>query len=46
VQRPANKTPALEDLEGKRVEIKAGWKGTIIAQADKPIPVIEFKNLQ
>jgi hypothetical protein len=32
------------ELEGKRVEIKAGWKGTIIAHADKPIPFVESTN--
>jgi hypothetical protein len=37
-------TVTLEDLKGKRVEIKAGWKGTIIAHADKPTPFVEFTN--
>jgi hypothetical protein len=34
-------TPNFEDHP---IEIKAGWKGTIIAHADKPIPLIEFNE--
>ena len=34
-------TPNFED---DPIEIKAGWRGTIIAYADKPIPLIEFNE--
>jgi hypothetical protein len=34
-------TPSFEDHP---IEIKAGWRGTIIAHADKPIPLIEFNE--
>jgi hypothetical protein len=32
------------DFEDHPIEIKAGWLGTIIAHADKPIPLIEFNE--
>jgi hypothetical protein len=32
-------TPNFED---DPIEIKAGWRGTIIAHADKPVPCVEF----
>ena len=34
-------TPNFEDTP---VEIKAGWCGTIIAHADKPMPCVEFNE--
>ena len=34
-------TPNFED---DPVEIKAGWRGTIVAHADKPTPCIEFNE--
>ena len=34
-------TPNFED---EPIEIKAGWRGTIIAHADKPTPCIEFNE--
>ena len=33
---------ATPDLEDEPIEIKAGWRGTIIARADKPTPCILF----
>jgi hypothetical protein len=33
---------ATPDLEDEPVEIKAGWRGTIIGHADKPTPCIWF----
>jgi hypothetical protein len=30
------------NFEADPIEIKAGWRGTIIAHADKPTPCIEF----
>jgi hypothetical protein len=32
-------TPNFEDHP---IEIKAGWRGTIVAQADTPTPCVEF----
>ena len=32
-------TPNFED---DPIEIKAGWRGTIIAHSDKPMPCVEF----
>lgn len=32
-------TPNFED---DPIEIKAGWRGTIVAQADTPTPCVEF----
>jgi hypothetical protein len=34
-------TPNFED---EPIEIKAGWRGTIVAQADKPTPCVEFNE--
>lgn len=34
-------TPNFED---DSIEIKAGWEGTIVAQADTPTPCIEFNE--
>jgi hypothetical protein len=34
-------TPCFED---NPIEIKAGWRGTIVAHADKPTPCIEFNE--
>jgi hypothetical protein len=34
-------TPNFED---DPIEIKAGWRGTIIAHADKPTPCVEFNE--
>ena len=34
-------TPNFED---EAIEIKAGWRGTIIAHADKPTPCVEFNE--
>ena len=34
-------TPNFEDTA---VEIKSGWRGTIIANADKPTPCVEFNE--
>src|ERR1700730_10330022 len=31
---------ATPDLEDEPIEIKAGWRGTIIGHADKPMPCI------
>jgi hypothetical protein len=33
---------ATPDLEDEPIEIKAGWRGTIIGHADKPTPCILF----
>jgi hypothetical protein len=30
------------DLEDAPIEIKAGWRGTIVAQADTPTPGVEY----
>jgi hypothetical protein len=35
---------ATPDFEDEPIEIKAGWRGTIIAHADKPTPCIEFNE--
>jgi hypothetical protein len=35
---------ATPTFENDPVEIKAGWRGTIIAHSDKPIPCIEFNK--
>jgi hypothetical protein len=34
-------TPTFEDAP---IEIKAGWRGTIVAHADKPMPCVEFNE--
>lgn len=34
-------TPNFED---NPIDIKAGWEGTIVAQADTPTPCIEFNE--
>jgi hypothetical protein len=34
----------IPNFEDEPIEIKAGWRGTIIAHADKPTPCIEFTN--
>jgi hypothetical protein len=31
-----------EELFGGRIEINQGWRGTIVADADTPTPLIEF----
>jgi hypothetical protein len=33
---------ATPDFDDEPIEIKAGWRGTIIAHAEKPTPCIEF----
>ena len=35
---------ATPDLEDEPIEIKAGWRGTIIAHADKPTLCVEFNE--
>ena len=35
-------TVITEELFGGRIEINAGWEGTIVADADTPTPLIEF----
>jgi hypothetical protein len=32
------------NFENDPIEIKAGWRGTIVAQADTPTPCIEFNE--
>jgi hypothetical protein len=34
----------MPHFENEPIEIKAGWRGTIIAHADKPTPCIEFNE--
>ena len=41
VNKTVTVTPNFED---DPIEIQAGWRGTIIAHADKPTPCIEFTN--
>jgi hypothetical protein len=41
VKETVRATPNFEDTP---VEIKAGWCGTIIAHADKPMPCVEFNE--
>ena len=35
-------TVVTEELFGGRIEINAGWRGTIVADSDTPTPLIEF----
>jgi hypothetical protein len=41
VKETVTVTPTFED---EPIEIKAGWRGTIIAHADKPTPCVEFNE--
>jgi hypothetical protein len=34
----------MPNFENETIEIKAGWRGTIVAHADKSIPCIEFNE--
>jgi hypothetical protein len=34
----------MPNFENEPIEIKAGWRGTIIAHADKPTPCVEFNE--
>ena len=44
VVRVKQTVKATPDLEDDPIEIKAGWEGTIIAYADKPMPCIWFEE--
>jgi hypothetical protein len=35
-------TVVTEELFGGRLEINAGWEGTIVADADTSTPIVEF----
>jgi hypothetical protein len=35
-------TVLIKELFGGPIEINAGWRGTIVADADTPTPLIEF----
>jgi hypothetical protein len=42
VVRVKNTIRAEEMIYGSEVEIKAGWEGTIVADADTLMPMVEF----
>ena len=37
-------TRAKEMVRGEEVEIKTGWEGTIVADADSSAPMVEFND--
>lgn len=42
VVRVKNTVRVEEMFHGDETEIKAGWEGTIVANADTPTPTVEF----
>jgi hypothetical protein len=35
----------IPNFEDEAIETKAGWRGTIIAHADKPTPCIDYHEI-